>query len=201
MKALSSKGSTLIKAYAARLEAGEGFRAKELLHLGSRAAVDQALARLARSGEILRISRGLYMLPPKGRYGPRAPSPETVVHALSRATGEHIAPHGAMAANALGLTTQVPVRPIYLTSGRSRRLELGRQTVELRHAPSWQLLLPGEAAGEAVRAISWLGPATAHQSLKTLQSKLRPPELRALAGLRGRLPTWLAREVSGLSYA
>ena len=33
--------------------------AKALLHLGGRAAVDQALSRLARRGELVRISRGL----------------------------------------------------------------------------------------------------------------------------------------------
>ena len=34
-----------------------------LLHLGKRAAVDQALSRLARSGRLMRIYQGVYMLP------------------------------------------------------------------------------------------------------------------------------------------
>ena len=33
--------------------------AKRLLHLGTRAAVDQALSRLARRGQLLRVGRGL----------------------------------------------------------------------------------------------------------------------------------------------
>ena len=47
-------------------------------------------------------------------------------------------PTGAAAANALGLTTQVPVRSVYLTSGRSRTMILGKQVIELQHAPRWQ---------------------------------------------------------------
>ena len=51
-------------------------------------------------------------------------------------------PNGAAAANALGLTTQVPMRAVYLTSGPSRRLKLGAQMIEIRHAPIWQLIFP-----------------------------------------------------------
>ena len=46
--------------------------AKELLHLGTRAAVDQTLSRLVRSGSLIRVSRGLYVRPIKGAlaFGP-----------------------------------------------------------------------------------------------------------------------------------
>lgn len=187
--------------YAAVLPEGATLRAKELLHLGSRAGVDQALSRLERSGAILRITRGVYVRPVQGRYGPRTPSPSTIVEAISHATGETITPHGAAAANTLGLSTQVPMRPIYLTSGPSRRLKLGGQMLELRHAPGWQLLLPGKAAGDAVRALSWGGAKQAHRSLETLRRKLPREELQSLTALRGRLPTWLAQEVSSLANA
>ena len=120
--------------------------AKGLLHLGSRAAVDQALSRLARRNDLLRAGRGLYVLPVKGRFGSRAPSVRKTVEALAAQRGEQIAASGAMAANTLGLTTQVPVKPVFLTSGRDRKLKLGRQEVELRHAPQWQLVLSGRRA-------------------------------------------------------
>jgi hypothetical protein len=50
------------------------------------------------------------------------------------------------------LTTQVPIRSVYLTSGRTRTLSLGKQVVELRPAPRWQLSLAHEPGGEAIRA-------------------------------------------------
>jgi hypothetical protein len=89
--------------------------------------------------------------------GTRAPSVPTVLEALTATTGETIAAHGAAVAILLGLTTQVPVRTVYLTSGPSRRLSFGAQTVELQHAPRWQLSLAGRPAGDAIRALAWLG--------------------------------------------
>ena len=47
--------------------------AAALLHLGGRAAVDQALSRLARSGRLMRICQGVYMRPLETRFGLRAP--------------------------------------------------------------------------------------------------------------------------------
>lgn len=184
--------------YAAKLPEGKPMAAKELLHLGTRAAVDQTLSRLVRRGALLRVGRGLYVRPVESRFGGRAPSATRTVEGLAAQRGETIAVHGAVAANALGLTTQVPVREIYLTSGRSRRLNVGSQIVELRHAPSWQLILPGRSAGDVVRALAWLGPERASGVIQKLRPRLPPAELEEIASTRSRLPTWMAREVSAL---
>lgn len=170
--------------------------AKNLLHLGARPAVDQALSRLVLRGLLLRVGRGIYALPVESRFGLRAPSTAKMVEGLASQRGETIVSHGAAAANALGLTTQVPMRSIYLTSGRSRHLKLGAQTIELRHAPVWQLLFPGRAAGEIVRALAWLGPEKIKGAVRKLATKLPPSELKEVASARSRLPTWMAQELS-----
>src|SRR5207248_88904 len=108
-----------------------------------------------------------YLRPIASRFGTRAPSVEQAVEALATQRGEVIVSNGAAAANALGLMTQIPVRSVYLTSGRSRTMSLGKQVVELRHAPRWQLALANRPAGEAVRALAWLGPEKAEVALKT----------------------------------
>ncbi len=153
--------------HATRLSEGTPVAAKSLLHLGNRAAVDQALSRLAERGQLLRAGRGVYMLPVTSRFGTRAPSVEQAVEALAAQRGEVIVSSGAAAANSLGLTTQVPVRSVYLTSGRTRKMSLGKQIVELRHAPRWQLTMAHRPAGQAVRALAWLGPERAESALQT----------------------------------
>lgn len=45
---------------ASGLQEGEVLLPKELLHLATRAAVDQALSRLTREGKLMRIGRGAY---------------------------------------------------------------------------------------------------------------------------------------------
>ncbi len=194
MEVLSQK----ILTYAASLPEGVPLTAKALLHFGNRAAVDQALSRLVRRGKLLRAGRGVYVRPVESRFGAHAPATSKVIKAMAEQKGETVVVHGAAAANALGLTTQVPVREVYLTSGRSRRLKLGAQVVELRHAPNWQLVLPNRLAGEAVRALGWIGPKGSKEAVRTLERKLPKAELREMAAVRGRLPTWMAQEISAL---
>ena len=63
------------------LPEGVPLAAKGLLHLGSRAAVDQTLSRLATRGELIRAGRGIYMRPVQTRFGPRSPSTEQAIQA------------------------------------------------------------------------------------------------------------------------
>ncbi|MNT60985.1 hypothetical protein D3C72_1985990 [compost metagenome] len=101
-------------------------------------------------------------------------------------------PHGASAANALGLTQQVPIREVYLTSGKTRKLKLGQSEVLVKHAPSWMLALGERPAGAAIRALAWIGPAHAAESLATLRRVLPLSEWQALASARAALPGWMA---------
>ena len=187
-----------IMEYAGELPEGTPIAAKSLLHLGSRAAVDQTLSRLVRRGRLLRAGRGLYVRPIDTRYGVRAPSAEKLIEAIANQRGEAVASSGAAAANALGLSQQVPVRTVYLTSGRSRKLKLGARVVELKHAPFWQLAMPNRQAGEAVRALAWLGPTKTMKALQILKRKLSAAEFKEIVAARALLPSWIAQPISKL---
>lgn len=191
--------SETIMRYAERLPEGTPIVPKRLLHLGSRAAVDQALSRLARRGKLLRAGRGVYVCPVQTRFGPRAPAAEKVVRGVAQQRGETVARHGAAAANALGLTPQVPTRTVYLTTGPSRELHLGRQVVELKHAPHWQLALPGRQAGEVVRVLAWLGPTKGLEVLSSL--KLSRSCREEMASLSAILPPWMAEAVDEIAVS
>ena len=187
-----------IISYAAESPEGTLLCPSALLHLGNRDAVDQALSRLARKGELMRVCQGVYVRPIQTRFGLRAPSMDKVLSSLSALWGETIVPCGGMAANALGLTNQVPIRSVYLTSGPDRKLQLGELTVELRHAPRWQLTAPHRLAGEAVRALAWLGPKEVEEGLEAVRSKLSAEDLRELAASRAVMPAWMAEPVSAM---
>ena len=167
-----------------------------LLHLGRRAAVDQALSRLARSDKLMRICQGVYMRPVETRFGQCAPRVGKALEALSALWGETIVPCGGSAANRLGLTTQNPVREVYLTSGRSRKLHFGGITVELRHAPRWQLAAPHHKAGDVIRALAWLGPEEIEDGLEVVLPGLSADELDELATARAVMPNWMAEPLS-----
>lgn len=193
--------SQAIKSYAEALPEGATLSARELLHLGERAAVDQALSRLVKRGELMRVRRGLFALPVKTRFGKRAPSVGAVVENIARTTGERVSISGASAANILGLSTQNPARQIFWTSGPSRRLKLGAQEVELRHVPNWQLRAPDSRAGHAFRALAYFGKSEARATLMRLKSQLSEEERLELFGLRASAPIWMAKELSSLAVS
>jgi hypothetical protein len=177
-----------------KLPEGTPVSAKMLLGLGTRAGVDQALSRLHRRGQLIRMGRGLYVLPVQSRFGKRAPAPEKVIEAFAAQRGETITSSPAAVANALGLTTQVPVRSIYITSGRSRKLNLGKLRVELKHAPAWQL--GSGVEGEVVRALVWGGPSKIDETLATLSQKVPAAELERIVQRGSQLPGWIAEPLS-----
>lgn len=169
---------------------------RALLHLGNRAAVDQALSRLARTGKLVRICQGVYMRPVETRFGIRAPSVGKAIAAISALWGETIVPCGGSAANRLGLTDQNPVRMVYLTSGPSRWLDFGGHAVELRHAPRWQLAAPHRKSGDIIRALAWLGPEEVEDGLDAVVPELSLDDLNELATVRAVMPNWMAEPVS-----
>jgi len=173
---------------------------KEFLHLGGREAVDQTFTRLVRQGKLLRVCRGLYVLTVESRFGERAPEAEKVLGSLARKSGETIVPHGAAMANSLGLSTQVPIKEIFLTSGPSRVLALGKRTIALKHAPDWLLLLGNSPGGAVIRALAWLGKKQAEHFMPQLRDKVAANEWQAVAEIRFKLPDWLAATVSRTAF-
>jgi hypothetical protein len=153
---------------------------KDFLDLAGRDAVDQALRRLVRAGQLVRLGRGLYHLP---RTNPTLgitvpPDPDKVADALGRQTGSTVAPSPAAIANRLGLSTQIPAKPTYLTTGRSRTVRVGGHLYRFKHTPPHKLPEPDTAVGRVLQAIQTLGPNPDPADLDRLRRHL-PPKDRA----------------------
>lgn len=159
-----------------RLPEGTPVSAITLLDLGTKPAIRSTLLRLVRTQKLLRVGRGIYVVPVVSRFGSSAPSAHRFIEELSKQSGEDIVSSGAATANALGLTTQVPVQVVYWTSGRSRKLNLGKLVLHLERVASWQLVLAKEPAGEIVRVLAWAGPQHVHTCCR--RSRKRSPDPR-----------------------
>ena len=98
-----------------------------------RSAVAVALHRLVKAGTIRRIRRGLYDLPrPHPIIGQTAPNIMATVRALMDGSHAQWQFTGAYAANALGLSDQVPAKIVIQTDGVPRRVSLGKLTLLFR---------------------------------------------------------------------
>lgn len=141
------------------------FCAQDFFDLGNRASVDQALSRLTRTGQIRRVARGLYDWPytliirkSSGVLKKVAPPDHfSALKAIARKNDIKIYPNGLAAANSYGLTTAVPVQPIYTTDGSSRTLKIGNNTIILQKAPQKVLAWSNRPAFNVVQALFWLG--------------------------------------------
>lgn len=134
------------------------FTPRDFIDFGTRGAVDMALSRLAKSGDIRRIERGLYDYPRQhATLGTLSPDPDDVATALAVQSGDRLAPSGAVAANALGLSTQVPVKASYVTSGRSRTKRAGGRSLALRHSRAPILDDASDRTNAVVQALAYLG--------------------------------------------
>jgi hypothetical protein len=170
------------------------FAARDFLDIGSRAAVDQTLSRMAAEGSIRRLTRGLYDYPRMstllGTHLPAAP--EKIAEALARKTGSQLQSIGAKAANSLGLSTQVPARIVYLTDGTSRKIRIGNQTIELRHASPRRMAGAGQMEGTVIQALRHLGEANiTPEMIEHLRQNLGKKEKAALRREGFNAPTWL----------
>ncbi len=175
-----------------RLPKGDILTPKEFLHLGSRAAVDQAFSRLAKAGLLLRAARGLYMAPCTSRQGKGVHPMEKVISALAAKRHETIVIDGARSAKMLGLTAQVPKGNRFLASGRTRTLKVGGAKIEIRHAPKWMLSFGASTAGSVIRALAWLGEMRVEEAINKLRKRLSSVDWQALSSARSILPSWMA---------
>lgn len=164
---------------------GRVIRATQLLDVANRALADQTLKRLEAHGYLVRLGRGLYALPVESKFGPIVERDESFIRGLELLHNEKIADSGAMEALGLGITTQVPVRTVYWTSGKSRKYRMKKSTIEFRHMPHAVVAIEGEW-GRIVRAIA--GGFNSSTDLKALAKKVKgvsPPA--GIFALRGEL--------------
>jgi hypothetical protein len=126
--------------------------------LGSRAAVDKSLQRLAAAGELRRIDRGLYDRPRTNSLTGRATVPDyrAVIRAVTRRDNARTVIDGMTAANDLGLTTAVPARIEVLVDARLKPIKLGSQEIHFKYAAPSRLYWANRPGMRVVQALHWL---------------------------------------------
>lgn len=190
-----SNPTEIVSRWIDALPEGALIRSLDLEHLLNRDQAARQLSRLARRGRLMRVARGIYVAMTASRFGPVPPPVDKVVQSLANITGRTVVRHGAAVANALGLTTQVPVRQIYLTDGWARILSIGKQVIEIRRAPKWMLMLGNCLAGDVVRALEWLGQNLAEQAIAKLVGRIGQDDWNAVLEARTQLPSWMVMAI------
>ena len=101
--------------------------ASDFADMGERKTINKVFERIALSGKIIRLARGIYCKPKidtEFGFGIMYPSVDDVAQAIAQRDKCRIVPTGDAALNKLGLSTQVPMNAVYLTDGTPRRIKI-----------------------------------------------------------------------------
>jgi hypothetical protein len=133
------------------------FTKSNFLDLGHPKTVDKTLERLANSGNIRRLARGLYDYPEKHpTLGNLPPNYNRIAQALEGRDNLKIQPSGAYAANLLGLTEQVPAKIVFLTDGPNRKVQVGKRTIILKRTTPKNMATANRISGLVIQALRYL---------------------------------------------
>ncbi len=158
---------------------GYAFSPKDFLDLGNRALVDKTLSNLAAEGMIRRIGRGLYDHPRTSELIGEQLSPDIdqAAQAIARKHRWTTAPDGAMAANILGLSRQVPAKIVYLSDGPRREFQVGNQIILFRHSSPKDIRMENYSSRLIAQALRFLGKGDVYKrAIGYLRRKLSRQE-------------------------
>ena len=123
-----------------------------------RSTVSTNLQRLHESDKIRQLARGLYDYPKiHPKLGMLSPPADDIAKALAGREAIRLQPSGAYAANLLGLSTQVPMKIVYLTDGASRTVQVGNRQIILKHTTPRNMATAGRISGLVIQALRYLG--------------------------------------------
>jgi hypothetical protein len=144
---------------------GSLFFTEDFLSFGSAKSVAKTLERLTAKGDISHVARGIYArLEIDPIIGELKPSTEAIAEAIRKRDKARIMPTGALALNALNLSTQVPMNVVYLTDGAARKIDLGKRKILFKKTAPKNLSAIGKISGLVIQALKEIGKANATES-------------------------------------
>ncbi|MFO7889633.1 MAG: DUF6088 family protein [bacterium] len=147
-----------IKNKISKAKAGSIFFMKDFADAGNPGAVKTALHRAEKRGLIKRLARGIYAKPKESRLvGEVLPAVEEIAKAIAARDKARIIPTGAYALNALGLSTQIPLKIVYLTDGSPRIITIGKRSIKFKKTTPKMLAVKGEISMLVIQALKAIG--------------------------------------------
>ena len=128
-----------------KFKPGQIFLPSDFKELGTSTAIRKALSRNVATGKIARMCQGIYVVPKYDKVlGKVLPSLEELAEILAQKEHVLIKPSGQYALNKVGLSTQVPMRQVYLTTGHSKKILVGKSAIIFKSTTAKKLSMKGE---------------------------------------------------------
>lgn len=179
---------------------GELFFADDFSKYGSSENIRQVLSRLEKEGVLERIAHGIYLKPKiDSLLGTVYPNTEEVAKEIAKRDKSLIAPTGVLALFLLGLSSQVPLKAVYLTDGSPREIKIGKRSVRFKRTTPKSFAIKDELLHLIVQAFKEIGqkevsadflhrikPAVKKLTKETIKSQLKYA------------PVWIQKNINNL---
>ena len=169
---------------------------------GSAESVRKALQNLKEKGIMNSVAHGIYVRPVMDEYiGEVLPTAEEIAKAIAKRDRIKLVPTGAYALHALGLSTQIPLKLVFLTDGAPRTIEVGKRTIKLKKTTPRNLKARGKISSLVIQALREIGKdnATAEEQSKIIEllQKEDPANLKFDISLA---PEWIRKIIKQAVY-
>ena len=124
---------------------------------GNDVFISRLLSECVGDGLLIRIANGIYYKPVETKFGVLFPSVDELIKAIARRDNAQILPTGETAQNLVGLSTQVPTRYVYLTSGSSRKIVLREHTITLKRSVPRNFACKNDFMATLIQALKSIG--------------------------------------------
>lgn len=189
-----------LKAIENKVNKGEIFFIADFTELGNYEAVRKSLQRLTKDKSIERIAKGIYFLPKKHeRLGIIYPHAEQIAKAIAKRDKARIIATGSTALNLLGLSTQIPLKVVFLTDGSARKVKVGKQTIEFKKTNPKNLSIEHRLTNLVIQGLKAIGEKNVTQEqLQQTQSIIDQSDERNLVyqNLKN-APVWIQKIILG----
>ena len=172
---------------------GTLFFIENFLAKNNSSAVRKALERLVKKGEVVRISRGIYVIPASDPLlGQLMPSIEKIAQAIAKRDKARIVPTGVYALNQLGLSTQMPMNIVFLTDGAPRKIDICGRKIMFKKTTPKNLIAIGEISKLVIKALRSIGSdKVTPKEILQIQNLLRKEKIKHLEHDFNLAPTWI----------
>ena len=159
--------------------------------------VGGTLAGLTQEGLLVKLAQGIYAKPRRSRFGFVLPSVDKIVQAIAARDNAEVLPSGMTALNVLGLSTQVPMKYSYLTTGSERTIKLENQEIRLKRGVPKNFCYKTKLIALLVQALKALKQQNVGQEeIQTIRSLIsKEPDKTTLAKDVDMMPIWMKRIV------
>ena len=127
-----------------RLKSGQIIQPSDFKDLGTSTAIRKTLSRLVEQKVLVRMGQGIYVIPTYDKeFGEILPSMKEIATSLAKKEHVKIIPTGQYALNKIGLSTQVPMKMVFLTNGTKKNITIGKSSIVFQPTTTKKLAMIG----------------------------------------------------------